>query len=235
MANPTSGSVDESDRATRLLEAQGRACELFDVIAVEVIQAGRTELEANDHAKQLAADLFGVDKHWHKRIIRSGPNTLFPYAENPPDRLITDDDIVFVDLGPVFQEWEADVGRTYVIGDDPVKLWLRDDLLPVWEAGRAFFESHPSITGHELYAHMQELAADAGWEFGGAIAGHLVGEFPHERIVGDKSTFYITAGNHTPMRGHDALGRRLHWILEVHLVDVERQIGGFFEQLLNLP
>ncbi|HEX5296387.1 MAG TPA: hypothetical protein VFW50_05320 [Streptosporangiaceae bacterium] len=33
---------------------------------------------------------------------------------------------------------------------------------------------------------------------------------------------------------HDANGQACHWILEVHLVDRERQIGGFFEELLDL-
>jgi len=27
-----------------------------------------------------------MDRHWHKRIVRAGPNTLQPYAQNPPDR-----------------------------------------------------------------------------------------------------------------------------------------------------
>jgi hypothetical protein len=33
----------------------------------------------------------------------------------------------------------------------------------------------------------------------------------------------------------DRAGNVAHWILEVHLVDREREIGGFFEQLLTLP
>jgi hypothetical protein len=36
------------------------------------------------------------------------------------------------------------------------------------------------------------------------------------------------------MRRTDPSGRTCHWILEVHLVDRERQIGGFYEQLLTL-
>ncbi|MGW1618760.1 Imm21 family immunity protein [Streptomyces sp. NPDC002172] len=40
-------------------------------------------------------ELFGTTRHWHKRIVRSGPNTLKPYRENPPDRVIAADDIVF--------------------------------------------------------------------------------------------------------------------------------------------
>jgi len=36
------------------------------------------------------------------------------------------------------------------------------------------------------------------------------------------------------MRRTDRSGRQCHWILEVHLVDREREIGGFFEQLLTV-
>jgi Xaa-Pro dipeptidase len=31
----------------------------------------------------------------------------------------------------------------------------------------------------------------------------------------------------------DANGNRREWILEIHFVDRERKIGGFFEQLLT--
>jgi hypothetical protein len=37
-----------------------------------------------------------------------------------------------------------------------------------------------------------------------------------------------------PMRRLDRTGRRCHWILEIHLVDRGRQIGGFHEELLDL-
>jgi hypothetical protein len=36
------------------------------------------------------------------------------------------------------------------------------------------------------------------------------------------------------MRRHAANGQICHWILEVHLVDWEQQIGGFHEELLGL-
>jgi hypothetical protein len=37
------------------------------------------------------------------------------------------------------------------------------------------------------------------------------------------------------MQGLDPLGRQRHWILVVHLVDVEAGFGGFHERLLTLP
>jgi len=36
------------------------------------------------------------------------------------------------------------------------------------------------------------------------------------------------------MRPLDTSGQACRWILEVHLVDHDREIGGFFEQLLTL-
>lgn len=77
------------------------------------------------------------------RVVRAGPNTPQPYRQNPPDRVIEADDIVFADFGPIFEEWEADFGRTFVLGDDPVKHRLAADLPVAFAAGRAYFEANP--------------------------------------------------------------------------------------------
>jgi len=226
---------DEMVRSERLLDAQARAASLFaDVEAEGILVPGVSEEQASDAIRDLAASRFGVSRHWHKRIVRAGLNTLVPYRVNPPNRTIAVDDIVFLDFGPIFQEWEADFGRTYVIGDDPLKIKLRDDLAEVWRAGREFFLADPEVTGERLYTHIVELAAETGWEFGGSIAGHLVGQFPHEKIAGDDTESYIAPGSDRPMRRRDRAGQICHWILEVHLVDRERQFGGFFEELLDL-
>jgi Xaa-Pro aminopeptidase len=226
---------DEALRATRLLDAQDKAVALFaEVQARGLVAPGVRETEASNAIRDLAAEMFGVSRFWHKRIVRAGANTLQPYKENPPDRVMAEDDIVFCDFGPIFEEWEADFGRTFVLGDDPVKHRLRDSLAEVWAAGRAHFESQPDITGEQLYAHVVGLAEKAGWVFGGEIAGHVVGQFPHERIDGEKIASYIAPGSDGPMRRADRNGQTAHWILEVHLVDRERGFGGFYEELLDL-
>jgi hypothetical protein len=234
--SPRGGGIeDEAVRAARLLDAQAKAEELFAAIQARgLIAAGVREISASNAIRDLAADMFGVDRYWHKRIVRAGPNTLQPYKENPPDRAIAADDIVFCDFGPIFEAWEADFGRTYVLGDDPDKLRLRDTLPVVFEAGRRFFDSSPEITGEQLFAHMVGLAQAAGWTFGGTIAGHLVGQFPHEKIKGAEIFSYIAPGNDRPMRRLDRNGQVCHWILEVHLTDPPQRIGGFFEELLDL-
>lgn len=229
-------TIDEATRVIRLLDAQDKAARLFDEVSDRaLLRAGIGERALSDEIRDLAADMFGVTRHWHKRIVRAGPNTLETFKENPPDRVIAEDDIVFLDFGPIFEEWEADFGRTFVLGDDPRKLAVRDDLPVIWQAGRDYFERRPDISGEQLYRYVADLSRDRGWEFGGHIAGHLVGEFPHERISGDEIESYIAPGSTQPMRRNDRSGRVCHWILEVHLVDPARGFGGFHEELLDLP
>jgi Xaa-Pro aminopeptidase len=227
--------ADENVRAERLLDAQDRAAQLFDEIdRREMIRPGVGEQQLSDEIRDLAARLLGVKGYWHRRIVRAGENTLQPFREHPPDRLIADGDIVFLDLGPIFMEWEADFGRTFVLGDEPDKLAVRDALPRVWQAGRDYFESHPDVTGAELYDHVVGLAHAEGFEFGNRLAGHLLGEFPHKKIAGTDVEWYIMPGSDKPMRRKDPEGRVCHWILEIHLTNPARRIGGFYEQLLDL-
>lgn len=229
------GEVREQVRVRRLVDAQNKAAQLFDEIDQRaMIRPGVGEKQLSDEIHDLAAAMFGVTRHWHRRIVRAGENTLQPFKEHPPDRVIAADDIVFLDLGPIFQEWEADFGRTFVLGNDPTKHAVREALARVWQAGRDYFSEQPSVTGAQLYDHVVGVARAAGFEWGSPIAGHLVGEFPHKKIVGDGVQWYITPGSNEPLRRDDAAGRPCHWILEVHLVDRPRGFGGFYEQLLDL-
>lgn len=226
-------SSREKERRAALLAAEANALALFQAIeASRLIVPGRSERDVEQAIYTLAQERFGVEKHWHKRIVRSGANTLTTATDNPPVRTIEPGDIVYVDLGPVFEDWEADIGRTYLMGDDPEKLRLIADLERVFKRGQAHFNASPDMTGAALYAFVQGLAEDAGWRFGGAIAGHVVGEFPHARLPGDKELNRISPRNPLPMSDPDGFGQPRHWILEIHLVDRAGTFGGFYEQLL---
>lgn len=220
-------------RLNALLQAEKKAEALFDAIeAAGLIAPGRSERAVEQDIYALAEQSFGVTRHWHKRIVRAGANTVCTFSDNPPVREIAADDTVFLDLGPVFEEWEADVGRTYALGDHAEKRRLCRNLPRIFEAVKRHFEDHPDVTGAELYTHAQQVAEDNGWLFAGAIAGHLVGEFPHARIPGNKDHYRISPANPTRMRDPDAQGQAKHWILEIHLVDRARTFGGFYERLL---
>lgn len=227
-------TFDEPARLASLLKAQGRAAALFAAIEAQgLVRAGITESALSQEIHALAAEQFGVEAHWHKRVVRAGANTVTTYHDEPDDRMIGDDDILFVDLGPVFDDWEADFGRTFVLGDDPVKQALRRDLGTVWSELRDYYEARPEITGAELYAEAHRVAQVRGWKFGGSIAGHLVGEFPHTAFPGERQVSLVAPGNDLRMRAPDADGRERYWILEVHLVEPGGAFGGFSEELLT--
>ena len=221
--------------AAALLEAQAKAGALFaEIESQKLIRPGAAETEINENIYALAGQMYGIKRYWHKRIVRAGRNTLAPYDENPPDLTVTEDDVVFLDLGPVLEEWEADFGRTFVVGNDPLKHRLRRDIEEAFASGKQYFQRHPDITAAELFGHAQHLAKQFGWEYGGPIAGHLIGVFPHEKIAEDKISLYVHPENKLRMRTPDASGRKRHWILEIHFIDRVREIGGFYEELLTV-
>ena len=115
----------EDSRRAELERAQAKALKLFDAIERDgLIRAGVTERQVENEIGELAEREFGVEKHWHRRIVRTGANGITIAGDNPPIRTIAENDIVYVDLGPVFEAWEADIGKSYVLGDNPEKCRL---------------------------------------------------------------------------------------------------------------
>ena len=218
----------------RLVAAQHKAAALFsEVVTSRLIRPGVLESELSAEIHALARSKYGVRRHWHKRVVRAGPNTLLSYHDEPPDRPIAQDDAVYLDFGPVFESWEADFGRTYVVGNDPRKHRLVQDIESAFAEGRRHFERTPGLTAGKLYDFVSALAVAAGWEFGAPTAGHLIGHFPHETSSKDAKRFSIRHGNALDLREPDAKGAPRHWILEIHFIDKARGFGGFFEQLLT--
>ncbi|EPE02848.1 peptidase m24 [Ophiostoma piceae UAMH 11346] len=230
-----------AERTANLVEAQNKAASMFVDIERDLVRSGVTEKDLTDAIYKLGQEKYNVRTHWHKRVVRSGPHTLSPFKENLPDRTIGEDDILFVDLGPVFEEYEADFGRTFVLGSDPDKLALRDALEPLWFAIKQRFDESPNMTCAEMYKETLELTAEAArkngrqWTYGNDLfCGHLVGNFPHERIPNDKVSLYLTTGNPEPVRSLDNNGQQRHWILEIYLYDEAGGFGGFFEQIMTV-
>jgi Xaa-Pro dipeptidase len=213
--------------------AQARAAALFRAIEERgIVRAGETEETINRAIFALAKEEFGVEKHWHRRVIRSGPNTRLPFRAIPPDRVVEDDDIVSLDLAPVFDSLEADFGRTFVLGNDGAKHRLKGDLERIFRAAQSFYFERPSMTGAELFAHVIALCTERGWEFGNSHAGHLVGAFPLAPAERDAAKNRIRLDNVWRMDAPGDDGAPRHWILEVHLLDPTGRFGGFFEELL---
>jgi Xaa-Pro dipeptidase len=219
----------------RLLGAQQKAQQLFaEVVAGGLIRPAVLESELSAQIHALASERFGVRRHWHKRVVRCGPNTLLSYHADPPDRPVGEDDVVYLDFGPIFEEWEADFGRTYVLGHDARKHQLVADIAAAFRKGKQLYLDTPDLTAGSLYDYVCGLAREAGWEFGAPSAGHLVGHFPHEHAPGEPKRFSIRHGNEVRIREPDSNGAVRHWILEIHFVDKAGRFGGFFEELLTI-
>ena len=81
----------------KLLNAQYLSVQLFKAIEESnLIVAGKSEEQLTADVCDLALKRFGIEKHWHKKIVRSGKNTLAIYPDNPPNRIIDKDDILFL-------------------------------------------------------------------------------------------------------------------------------------------
>ena len=81
-----------------------------------ILAPGTTETDIDKQVFKLTEAEYGTRKHWHQRLPRIGQNTIHPIYEKVPDLTLKEDDIVYVDLGPVFGDVEADFARTYVLG-----------------------------------------------------------------------------------------------------------------------
>jgi Xaa-Pro aminopeptidase len=223
-----------NDAKQKLALAEKKAKELFDMVeGLGLIVPGKSESELAAEVAEVARKHFGIEKFWHKKIVRAGPNTINSYSENPPDLVIQKNDILFLDFGPIFEGWEADLGRTYVLGNDPLKVKLKRDVEAAWHEARAWYNEQSNLTGAEYFKYATELAEKYGWEFGGEIAGHIVGHFPHEQLDPDDLGLDVHPDNHSDIFQPDKEGNPRHWILEIQFVDRVNNIGAFFEQLIN--
>ncbi|MEP6618982.1 MAG: M24 family metallopeptidase [bacterium] len=219
----------------KLTFAEQKGKELFNTVEERgLIVSGKLESELSKEVVDLAKDVFGIEDYWHKKIVRTGPNTMQPFDGNPPDRLIQENDILFLDFGPIVEGWECDLGRTYVLGNDPLKLKLKSDVEGAWQEARDWYRQQTSLTGAEFFTYVMDLTKRYGYEFGNVIAGHLVGRFPHEQPDDPNDLcFDIHPQNHSSILLLDKHGNTRNWILEIQFVDRANNIGGFFEQLLN--
>lgn len=217
----------------KLIEAEQKAITLFNEIEKRnLIVANKSERQLNEEIFALSYELFGIKKYWHKRIVRAGSNTLFPYNKKPANLIINSDDIIFLDFGPIFEDFEADFGRTYVVGTNPYKIKLKNDVEVAWYEVRDWLLSKDRLSGAQVHKMVSDTAKKYGWELGGELAGHLIGKFPHEKLKKGNYQLYFHPGNPNDIFALDADGQQRHWILEIHFIDKAAKIGGFYEQLL---
>ncbi|MFG2291791.1 aminopeptidase [Streptomyces sp. NPDC048603] len=227
--------MDERLRALRLVEAERMAAAVFArAVADGVIAAGRYEIEADSGIRDIARWVAGPAFSGSGRLVRSGPHTLLPAGQEVPNRLIGVNDVVVVDLSPLMADHETGFARTVVLGDDPGRHRLVEDLREVFLDGREVFRRHGNITGRMLHAEVRALVRKTGWELATCHVGRLTGTAVAGAPAAMRDEELIAFDNSRPLRRRDQAGFPAHWVMELQLVDECRGFGGTLKQLLDL-
>lgn len=221
-----------------LLSARAKALELFQMLeSKDLLRPGRDEEEINKDIYALAASHFGTKKFWHPRLVRTGANSILPIHKRAPTLTLAADDILYIDLGPIFdQTIEADFARTYVIGDDPQKLQLAAVLPKIFAICKRHYLANPDQTGAQFYAFVCKTCEEHGYRYGNHYCAHLLDEFSHKTKHGMEAANFASPDCQTPMSAPGADGQPRFWVLEVHVLQ-DPAVGtyaGFHEDLLNL-
>ena len=201
-----------------LLDVRARTRRAVHLIADQV-QPGMSEEEAKDVARTTLKEM-GMRRGWHHIIVRCGPNTTKDFMErSEPGVVLGEEDIFFVDIGPIYGDTEGDAGDTFVFGADPDHLRAKKEVRQIWDQVRDEWFANGS-TGTELYECATATAAAYGWKLNMDLSGHRLSDFPH-------SAHYDGPLAEVAFRPNPNL-----WVLEIAIAHPDRNFGAFYEDLL---
>jgi Xaa-Pro aminopeptidase len=216
--HPRREAVGEKFSLPLMVKARDRTFEAVRKIAA-AIHPGMTEGRSHEVAQEIL-DGMGMDRLWHRTVIRFGPDTLKTFhADYTPDYVLQPNDIFYVDLGVVWDGHEGDAGDTFVVGDDPEMAACAQAARDLWDEVAARWRDE-GVSGTALYRFAVARAEAMGWKLNWEVKGHRVSDFPHA---------IYKAG---ALGDLDAMPRTGLWILEIQLAHPTRPIGAFYEDLL---
>jgi Xaa-Pro aminopeptidase len=221
--------IQESDRARlelvggnynreMMLLTRDRTLEAIRRIAAG-IRVGMSEEEGTEWARTVLREAQML-RGWHGIKIRFGSNTLKTFNEpSAPGLVLQENDIYFVDIGPVWQKWEGDAGATFAVGTDPDMARAVRDVRGVFERVREKWLAE-RLTGLALYEYASRVAVELGWRLNLETSGHRLADFPHAAL-------HDGALAEVPFAPSSGL-----WVLEIQIRHPERAFGAFYEDLL---
>lgn len=167
------GELEQMRRAAHIAEAA-----LERLLAIRAIAPGRTE-------RQVAADLQiallaeGSQAVGFSPIVVAGPNSAQPHA-GPSDRAMAPGDLVIVDWGAVYEGYQSDLTRTFVLGQPGADVErIYDTVLAANQAGR--MAARPGVPAQEVDWAARRVIALAGFgEYFVHRTGHGLGLETHE-------------------------------------------------------
>ena len=207
------------DLTEQLAAARAKTWEAVQSIAAKM-KPGMTESEARRVGQQTLAEM-GSKKFWHKCHIRFGASTVRSFDDEYSDEVLKEQDIFYIDIGPIWNGIEGDAGATFVRGNNPEYLKCKNDAELVFQRTADAWRTK-KLTGTALYQFAEEEAKRLGWMLAPSyVRGHRLGEFPHSFYT--KATIDIQP--FVP-----AVAR---WVLEIQLCNAEQTFGAFYEDLLQ--
>jgi len=179
-----------------------------------------TEEQGHEIAREVIASLCGT-KMWHRPHVRFGKNTLLSYGTpSEPGVVLGENDVFFLDIGPVYEGFEGDCGATFQVGSDPDHARCLRDARAIFSKVKNKWAAE-RLTGEALYDFARRETEPLGWKLTLEEAnGHRLSDFPHAiYFKGGISELGFTPATH-------------RWVLEIQIRHPERNFGAFHEDLL---
>lgn len=186
----------------------------------DLIKPGMVELEAVDVANKYLASQ-GVIQYWHKPHIRFGESTILGFHDKYLENItLKENDIFYIDIGPVWDNIEGDCGSTFMVGNNQDHRKIINDLQVVFKQVRDFWaQNNPS--GVALQSFTEEVVKQKGYVlYPSYVKGHRLSEFSHF----DYSRASLFDTDFTPAAER--------WVLEFQICHPSMKFGAFYEDLL---
>lgn len=200
-----------------ILDARQRSMAAVAEIAA-LLRPGMSTREAitvaDAHLRQM-----GASNNWHPTYVRFGIDTQSP-AVQPTDfqRVLQQDDVFVVDIGPVWDGYEGDYGDTFVMGTEAAGERCAQAAREVFRRTRLDWLAGAS--GAALYDCADTYAREYGCALVREIPGHRVADFPHALYGKQK----LADADFVPGNGI--------WVLEIQVRDLTLPVGAFYEDVL---
>ncbi len=186
----------------------------------EKMEIGMSELDGINLVESILKDK-GMERTWHPTKFRIGKNTLKSFSEKSDETIrLGENDIFFMDIGPVFEGHEGDYGETFTTGSDPLLEDTKKAAREVfWQTQSCWREE--GISGKDLYLQAQQIAKNHGYELNLKMDGHRLGDFPH-------GLFFKGS-----LANVDEVPVENLWVLEVLIRHPEKEFGAFYEDIIR--
>ncbi len=184
------------------------------------VEIGMTEKDGSDLIDRTLNNM-GSNKKWHPNKFRIGVNTSKSFSDkSAPNIKLKDNDIFFIDIGPVWQNHEGDHGNTFVLGENTAYQKIKLACYEVFNKTADIWRNEQK-TGADLYEFAEFYAKHLGYTLNIQMKGHRIGDFPHH--------LFYKGG----MKQINDIPCKNLWVLEIHLISNNGAYGAFFEDILK--